>query len=129
MRAGEANHDTQIIEDESGLDVTGRLFDPLRSQGLVQIRSAFWVRGRGADHLMCVSGSDNLYGGHPRCVTAIIDAETGETIADFPGEALGPTGDGRMTVVLRHESNRLQTVNLERLVRRWSRGGGGGEYY
>jgi hypothetical protein len=128
MRAGEANHDTQIVEDESGLDVTNRLFDPLRRQGLLQIRSAFWVRGRNADHFMCVSGSDNLYGGHPRCVTAIIDAGTGETIADFPGEALGPTGDGRMTVVLRHESNRLQTVNLERLVRRWSRGGAG-EYY
>jgi hypothetical protein len=120
------DRDTQIIEDESGQEVTGRLFNPLRRQGLVQIRSAFWVWGDGADHLMCVSGSDNLYGDNPQCVTAIIDAESGETIADFPGEALGPTGDGRMTVVLRHESSRLETVDLEGIVRRWTRGG---EYY
>jgi hypothetical protein len=122
----EADHETQIIEDESGLDVTDRLFGPPRSHGLLQIRSAFWVLGDGADHLMCVSGSDNLYGGNPRCVTAIIDASTGETIETFPGEALGPTGDGKMTVVLRHESSRLETVNLERIVRRWTESG---EFY
>ena len=121
-----ADGDTRITEDETGLDVTDRLFDPLRRQGLVQIRSAFWVLGRGADHLMCVSGSDDLYGGNPRCVTEIIDADTGETITSFPGEALGPTGDGKRTVVLRHESGKLETVDMEKLVRGWTRGG---EFY
>jgi hypothetical protein len=55
-----------------------------------------------------------------------VDAETGETIASFPGESIGPSSDGRTTVVLRHESNLMETVNLEEIVRRWIRGG---EFY
>ena len=120
---GEGGRNTQILDDETNRDVTSRLFGPLERQGLHEIRSAFWVLGGGADHFMCVSGSDHVYLDNPRCVTAIIDADTGETIASFPGEALGPTGDGKMTVVLRHESNRLEAVNLEEIVRRWIRRG------
>jgi len=124
MWPGEGGRNTRVIEDETNLDVTSRLFGPLERQGLHEIRSAFWVRGTGADHFMCVSGSDHVFFDNPRCITAIIDADTGETIGSFPGEALGPTGDSRMAVVLRHETGLLETVNMEEIVRRWVRSGG-----
>jgi hypothetical protein len=119
MWPGEGGRDTRVFEDETNRDVTDRLFGPLRDQGLREIRSAFWVWGVGADHFMCVSGSDHLYLGTPRCVTEVIDADTGETIGSFPGEALGPSGDGRTTVVLHHDSYGFETVNLEEIVQRW----------
>jgi hypothetical protein len=119
---GEGGRNTQIIEDETNRDVTSRLYAPVERRGLHEIRSIFWIQGDGLDHFMCVSGSDHLYAGSPRCITAIVDAATGEAIAEFPGEAIGPTGDGKMTVVLRHETDLLETVDLEGLVRRWLRG-------
>lgn len=123
LRPGGDGQNTKIVEDETGLDVTSRLFGPLEQKGLHEIRSAFWVCGDGADHFMCVSGSDHVYGEGPLCRTAIIDAGTGETIAEFPGEAIGPSSDGKLTVVLRHETGRLEAVNLEEMVRRWLREG------
>jgi len=123
IRPGGDGQNTKIVEDETGLDVTSRLFGPLERKGLHEIRSAFWVCGGGSDHFMCVSGSEHVYGDDPLCMTAIIDAGTGETIAEFPGEAIGPTSDGKVTVVLRHETDRLEAVNLEEMVRRWFRGG------
>ncbi|HKW51149.1 MAG TPA: hypothetical protein VJQ53_05380 [Candidatus Eisenbacteria bacterium] len=123
IRPGGDGQNTKIIEDETGLDATHRLFGPLEEKGLHEIRSAFWVCGDRADHFMCVSGCDHVYGNGPRCLTAIIDAGTGEIIADFPGEAIGPSSDGKLTVVLRHETDRLEAVNLEEKVRRWFRGG------
>ena len=119
MWPGEGGRDTQIIEDRSGRDITDVLFDPLRRQGLREIRSAFWVHGGGSDHLMCVSGTDDVYGPHPHSKTAIIDAESGEMIALFPGEAIGPTADGTKTVVLRHGSYHFEAIDLEDIARHW----------
>jgi hypothetical protein len=126
MWPGEGGANTRIIEDETNRDVTRLLFGHMEKQGLHEIRSAFWVQGEGADHLLCVSGSDHVFGENPSCKTAIVDAETGKAIAEFPGEALGPTGNGRKTVVLRHESDRFETVDLEGLIRHR---GDGGEWY
>jgi hypothetical protein len=123
---GEGGRNTRIIEDETNRDVTRRLYAPVERRGLHEIRSIFWIQGGGSDHFMCVSGSDHVYGESPRCITAIVDAATGEAIPEFPGEAIGPTGDGTMTVVLRHETDRLETVDLAGLVRRRLQGG---DYY
>ena len=117
MWPGEGGENTKVIDDATGEDITSRLFGPMERKGLRQIRSAFWIRGDGAEHLMCVSGSDNVYGEHPRCRTGIVDAATGEMIVVFPGEAIGPTADGRTTVVLRHELGALQAVSFEEMLR------------
>ena len=119
MWPGENGENTRVIDDETGEDVTSRFWGPLEREGLREIRSAFWVRGRDADHYMCVSGTDHVYVGTPRSKTIIIEADTGETIAEFPGEAIGPTGDNRSAVVLRHESGLLNKVDLEGHVMRW----------
>ncbi len=123
MWPGENGENTKVIDDETGEDVTSRFWGPLEREGLREIRSAFWVRGHGADHYMCVSGTDHVYVGTPRSKTIIIEADTGETIAEFPGEAIGPTGDNRSAVVLRHESGLLNKVDLEGPVLRWNRVG------
>jgi len=127
MWPGENGQDTRILEDETGLDITERLFGPLRREGLTEIRSAFWIRGSGMDHYMCVSGSDLIAGQDPRCVTLILDAESGEEVDRFPGEALGPTADGRRAVLLLHDEGQLKIANLRSAVLNW--GGGSGEFH
>jgi hypothetical protein len=119
MRPGELGRDTRITEDETGADVTERIFGSMLERNLGQIRAAFWVRVRGADHLMCVSGCDDIYGSDPRCTTEIIDVGTLETIASFPGEAIGPSADEQSVTVLRRDLGRLVAVDLRPLVRRW----------
>jgi hypothetical protein len=116
---GEDGGRMRIMEDETGRDVTAMLFAPLSNEGLGQIRSAFWVKGAKADHFLCVSASDNVYGDKPACRTAIYDAGSGEEVARFDGEALGPTGDGKAAVVLIHESGVFRAVDTEGLVRAW----------
>jgi len=114
---GENGLNTKVFEEETGSDVTERLFGPMTGRGLNQIRSAFWLRGKNSSHFMCVSGCDNVYGSDPRCTTAIIDAETGEILVEFPGEALGPSGDGKSAVLLRHATDHMESVNMEAMVR------------
>jgi|GEM_PF-7074604 len=121
---GENGQNTKVFEEETGYDVTIRLFGPMTQRGLGEIRSAFWMRGEGSDHFMVVSGCDHVYGPSPTCKTAIVDARTGEIVVEFPGEALGPTGDGKSAVLLRHGSYEMEGVDLEALLGLFRRPGG-----
>jgi hypothetical protein len=117
MWPGQDGLDTAIFDDETGADITARLFGPFRQRGLGEIRSAFWLKGEGTARLMCVSACDHVCGENPTCTTAIVDARTGETIVEFPGEALGPSGDGKTVILLRHSTYRMLGVNAEEMVR------------
>jgi hypothetical protein len=114
---GEGGENTRVFREESGARVTDALFGSFQDRGLAQIRSAFWVRGRGADHLMCVSACDGIQNERPRCRTELIDAETLETLDSFPGEALGPTADERGAIVFRRSRGGLEFHDLRPAVR------------
>ena len=55
-------------------------------------------------------------GTRPTCTTAIIDARTGEIIVEFPGEALGASGDGTTAILLRHGTYLIEGVSLEGML-------------
>jgi hypothetical protein len=116
MWPGEGGQNTRIFHEDSGARVTDALFGRYEEKGLGQIRSAFWVRGRGAGHLMCISACDAIQDERPRCRTEVIDAETHEILDSFPGEALGPTADGRGVVVFRRSRGRLEFHDLRPVV-------------
>lgn len=120
MWPGEAGKDTQIYHEASGVSYTDGLFGPFRSRDMGQIRSAFWVRARGANHLMCISACEGIQHPRPSCRTEIIDVETSEKAESFVGEAIGPTADERGVVVFRRSRGRLEFHDLRSVAREWS---------
>ena len=114
---GEDGENTRVFEEESGRRITDAVFGPFQQSGKGQIRSAFWVRGRGADHLMVVCGCDGIQFPEPSCRTRVIDVETLRSVASFRGEALGPTADERGVVVFRRDRGRLEYHDLRPVAR------------
>ena len=114
---GEDGENTRVFEEESGQRITDAVFGPFQRSGKGQIRSAFWVRGRGAGHLMVVSGCDGIQFPEPSCRTRVIDVETLQSVASFRGEALGPTADERGVVVFRRDLGRLEYHDLRPVAR------------
>ncbi|HTM01498.1 MAG TPA: hypothetical protein VL503_10300 [Candidatus Omnitrophota bacterium] len=112
---GEDGEDTRVFEEVSGQRITDAVFGPFQRSGKGQIRSAFWVRGRGAGHLMVVCGCDGIQFPEPSCRTRVIDVETLHSVASFRGEALGPTADERGVVVFRRDLGRLEYHDLRPL--------------
>lgn len=112
---GEDGQNTRVFEEESGERITDAVFGPFQQSGKGQIRSAFWVRGRGAGHLMVVCGCDGIQFPEPSCRTRVIDVETLRSVASFRGEALGPTADERGVVVFRRDRGSLEYHDLRPL--------------
>jgi len=112
MWPGGDGEDTRIYDEARGERITDALFAPFHQEDKAQIRSAFWVRGRGADHLMVISGCDGIQYPEPSCGTRVIDVSTGDVLKSFRGEAIGPTADGRGAVVFRRDRGRLEYHDL-----------------
>lgn len=112
MWPGENGENTRVYDETKGEAITDALFAPFRQEDKTQIRSAFWARGRGADHLMVISGCDGIQYPEPSCRTRVIDVASGEVLKSFKGEALGPTADGRGVVVFRRDKRRLTYYDL-----------------
>jgi hypothetical protein len=117
---GEGGDNTRIYREETGRRITNAIFGPFVDEEKGQIRSAFWVRGRGADHLLCVCACDGIQFPEPSCRTDVIDVETRTTVASFPGEALGPSADERGTVVFLRGEGRLEFHDLRDVVREYA---------
>lgn len=114
---GENGESTRLFDEAGARRITDAVFGPFEQEGKGQIRSAFWVRGRGSDHLMVVSGCDGIQFPEPSCRTRVIDVETGDRVASFRGEALGPTADERGVVVFRRDRGRLEYHDLRPVTR------------
>lgn len=117
---GEGGENTRIFHEPADARVEDDVFGPYRDRELGQIRSAFWVRARGAGHLMCVSACDAIQYPSPECRTDIVDVATGETVDSFRGEALGPTADERGVIVFRRARGRLEFHDLRPVAGEWS---------
>lgn len=120
MWPGEGSENTRIFLETADTRIEDHVFGPFRERDLEQIRSAFWVRARGAAHLLCVSACDRIQGVRPECRTEVVDVETGRSADSFPGEAIGPTADERGVVVFRRSRGRLEYHDLRPVARDWS---------
>lgn len=117
---GEGGQNTRLFHEPADTRIEDDVFGAFRERDLGQVRSAFWVRARGAAHLMCVSACDGIQLRNPLCRTEVIDVATGRTVDSFPGEALGPTADERGVVVFRRSRGRLEYHDLRPVAREWS---------
>jgi hypothetical protein len=120
MWPGAGGLDTQLYAEESGDTITEAMFGPLQKGDRGQIRSAFWLRGKGSDHLMCGSACDAITSMKPSCRTKVIDAESKRVLASFPGEALGPTADERGVVVFHRTKGTLEFCDLRPVIKEHS---------
>jgi hypothetical protein len=109
--------DARIYSEESGAAITDELIAPLQKGDRGQIRYLFWVRGRGASHLLCGSACDSIQFEKPNCRTKVVDAESKKILASFPGEAIGPTADERGVIVFHRASRTLEFQDLRATVR------------
>jgi hypothetical protein len=117
MWPGVGGLDTQLYDEESGAPITEAMFGPLQKGDRGQVRSAFWLRGRGSDHLMCGSACDAIQFQKPNCRTKVVDAESKKILASFPGEALGPTADERGVVVFHRTKGTLEFCDLRPVIK------------
>jgi hypothetical protein len=109
--------DARIYNEESGAPITDEVVAPLQKGDRGQIRYLFWVRGRGASHLLCGSACDSIQFEKPSCRTKVVDAESKKILASFPGEAIGPTADERGVIVFHRASRTLEFQDLRATVR------------
>jgi hypothetical protein len=117
LRPGQEGVSARILDEESGAQVADAFLNPREMSDVSPNRSAFWVRARGADHLMCVSACEGTESSRPSCRTEIVDVEAQEIVESFQGEAIGPAADGRGVVVFRRNRGRLEFHDLRPVAR------------
>jgi hypothetical protein len=99
----------RCIEEKNGIEVSGCVRELLEFGSY--FAEPFWVSGRGASHLLCVSAcSSHSSVPMSHCGSVIVDTRSLEVLQSIAGKVIAPSCDGKALIVLRGDTIKLVTL-------------------